>query len=101
MAATTRGGMGTQVEENGAPAAEDAERAAVPAKDFREEVFRDGILAGKTAFVTGGGSGIGAGIARRLARQGARVGLLGRTAAKLEAVASSIRDAGGEAQVFP
>jgi NAD(P)-dependent dehydrogenase (short-subunit alcohol dehydrogenase family) len=60
-------------------------------------VFAGGLLAGKAALVTGGGSGIGAGIARRLAAQGARVALLGRTAAKLEAVAAEI----GEALVTP
>ena len=62
-------------------------------------VFAAGLLAGKVALVTGGGSGIGAGIARRLAAQGARVALLGRTAAKLEVVNQAIGDAGGEALV--
>jgi NAD(P)-dependent dehydrogenase (short-subunit alcohol dehydrogenase family) len=55
------------------------------------------MLAGKVAFVTGGGSGIGAGIAIRLAEQGAKVGLFGRRAEKLEETAKAIRDAGGEA----
>lgn len=64
-------------------------------------VFADGLLRGKTAFITGGGSGIGAGIARTLARHGARVALLGRTAAKLEAVAAEIAAAGGEAIATP
>lgn len=64
-------------------------------------VFRDGLLTGRAAFVTGGGSGIGAGIALRLAAQGARVALLGRTAAKLDAVAGAIRAAGGEARCYP
>jgi len=64
-----------------------------------ESIFRSGLLAGKVAFVTGGGSGIGAGIAKRLAAQGARVGLLGRRAEKLEAVAEEIAAAGGEASV--
>ncbi len=64
-------------------------------------VFVNGLLRGKVAFVTGGGSGIGGGIAKRLAAQGAKVGLLGRTAEKLENVAAEIRAAGGEAAVFP
>ena len=66
-----------------------------------KSVFAPNLLAGKVAFVTGGGSGIGAGIAKRLAEQGARVGLLGRRAEKLEEVAKAIRDAGGEASCHP
>jgi len=60
--------------------------------------LREGLLEGKAALVTGGGSGIGAGIARMLARQGAMVGLVGRTAAKLDAVAVEIAAAGGLAR---
>ena len=63
-----------------------------------QTVFVDGLLAGKAAFVTGGGSGIGAGIAKRLAAQGAKVAILGRTAAKLDVVAAEIRGAGGDAR---
>lgn len=63
-----------------------------------KSVFVDGILEGKRALVTGGGSGIGAGIARRLAAQGAKVTLVGRTQEKLDAVAAQIREAGGEAR---
>jgi NAD(P)-dependent dehydrogenase (short-subunit alcohol dehydrogenase family) len=63
-------------------------------------IFISGILKEKSAFVTGGGSGIGAGIAKRLAEQGATVALFGRTRAKLDAVASEIHAAGGEARSF-
>jgi NAD(P)-dependent dehydrogenase (short-subunit alcohol dehydrogenase family) len=64
-------------------------------------VFQNGLLAGKVAFVTGGGSGIGAGIAKTLAAQGAAVGLLGRRVEMLEAVATEIRAAGGKALPVP
>jgi NAD(P)-dependent dehydrogenase (short-subunit alcohol dehydrogenase family) len=64
-------------------------------------IFKEQILAGKVAFVTGGGSGIGAGIAARLAEQGAKVALLGRTREKLDAVAAAIDEKKGAASVHP
>jgi NAD(P)-dependent dehydrogenase (short-subunit alcohol dehydrogenase family) len=51
-------------------------------------------LAGKSALVTGGGSGIGLGCARALVRDGCHVTIMGRTEARLhEAVASLEADA--------
>jgi len=63
-------------------------------------VFREGLLAGKVAFLTGGGSGICLRIAERFAQQGAKVALVGRTQEKLDAASNGIRQAGGEAAGF-
>jgi citronellol/citronellal dehydrogenase len=60
-------------------------------------VFRPALFAGQTVVVTGSGSGIGRCTAHELAALGAHVVLVGRTAAKLEAVAAEIRADGGEA----
>ncbi|PZS31983.1 MAG: 2-hydroxycyclohexanecarboxyl-CoA dehydrogenase [Pseudonocardiales bacterium] len=53
------------------------------------------MLEGKNAIIYGGAGGIGAGVAKAFAREGARVFLVGRTQAKLDAVASEITAAGG------
>ena len=53
-----------------------------------------------TALVAGGGSGIGRGCALKLASMGYKVMLLGRTAAKLDATAAEITQAGGQAETF-
>ena len=60
-------------------------------------IFRDRLLAGKTAFVTGGGSGIGQRMAERFAEHGAKVMLVGRKQEKLDAAASAIQSSGGMA----
>ena len=62
------------------------------------ETFRDGLLAGKNAFVTGGTSGINLAIAQRFARAGAKVTVLGRNPEKAKAAAESITKAGGTAR---
>ncbi|WP_448624309.1 SDR family NAD(P)-dependent oxidoreductase [Geodermatophilus sp. URMC 64] len=54
-------------------------------------------LSGRTALVTGGGSGIGLAMARALADAGAAVALWGRNAQKVRDAAESIRRAGGVA----
>ena len=63
-------------------------------------VFAERILEGKTAVITGGGSGINLAIAQRLAEHGASVALIGRTQEKLDAAASGIDQAGGKAKGF-
>ena len=60
-----------------------------------------GRLAGKTAIVTGASQGIGRGIALALAKEGAAVAVAARTAAKLDAVAREIEEAGGPALAVP
>src|SRR5215468_4580776 len=60
-------------------------------------IFREQILKGKTAFVTGGGSGIGQRMAERFAGHGANVMLVGRKQEKLDAAAAAIKAKGGTA----
>ena len=60
-------------------------------------IFREQILEGKTAFVTGGGSGIGQRMAERFAEHGAKVMLVGRKQEKLDAAAAAIQSKGGMA----
>lgn len=57
------------------------------------------LLEHKNAIFYGAGGGIGSGVARAFAREGAHVLPAGRTAATLDAVASDIRAAGGQAEV--
>ncbi len=54
----------------------------------------------RTALVTGASSGIGWSLAHRLAQSGVEVALVARRRDRLDALASSIRAAGGEARVY-
>ncbi len=53
-------------------------------------------LAGQSALITGGGSGIGLACATHLARDGATVVLAGRSAEKLSSAAAGLRSAGAD-----
>jgi NAD(P)-dependent dehydrogenase (short-subunit alcohol dehydrogenase family) len=59
-----------------------------------------GRLVDRVAIVTGAGQGAGAGCALALAREGAAVVLVGRTIAKLNAIAAQIRAGGGRAHAY-
>jgi NAD(P)-dependent dehydrogenase (short-subunit alcohol dehydrogenase family) len=54
------------------------------------EIFREDLLAGRIALVTGGGSGLGLAMATRFAELGARVFLVGRSAERLEEAARQL-----------
>src|SRR6184192_3266545 len=56
------------------------------------QIFSDGILAGRVAFITGGGTGITGGVARALAEAGANVALVSRSIEHLEPAAKAIND---------
>src|SRR3989441_12916365 len=60
---------------------------------MRRTVFADGILKGRVALVTGGGTGITGGVARALSEAGANVALVSRSIEHLEPAAKAINEA--------
>lgn len=64
---------------------------------MRQNIFADGVLEGRVAFVTGGGTGITGGVARAFAEAGATVALVSRKLEHLEPAAEAINRNGGKA----
>src|ERR1043165_803336 len=62
-----------------------------------ENIFNEGILKGRVAFITGGGTGITGGVARALAEAGAAVALVSRNMDHLIPAAQAINENGGKA----
>ena len=63
----------------------------------QSNIFVDGVLRDRVAFVTGGGTGITGGVARALAEAGASVALVSRKLEHLEPAAAVIKEKGGNA----
>lgn len=67
----------------------------------KASVYRDDLFAGQVAVISGGGSGIGRATAWLLARLGAHVVICGRTAEKLDTVASAAGEHGLDIVAVP
>jgi len=72
-----------------------------PRRPEAQDVLAPGSLTGRTALVTGGGTGIGRATAELLARLGARVAVTGRREELLTETVAAIAGAGGTASAFP
>jgi NAD(P)-dependent dehydrogenase (short-subunit alcohol dehydrogenase family) len=59
---------------------------------MNSQIFRDDLLAGKVALVTGGGTGIGAAITRELTRLGATVVIASRKPENIEPAAAGLTE---------
>ncbi len=63
------------------------------------EFFPKTLFAGKTVFVTGGGSGINLGVAKNFAALGANLAICGRTLEKLEAAGAELAALGAKVSI--
>jgi peroxisomal trans-2-enoyl-CoA reductase len=68
------------------------------ARAASSSIFQPNLLRGRTALVTGGGTGIGMAIARELGALGARVGIAARNAERLRQAATDLEELGIEAR---
>jgi NAD(P)-dependent dehydrogenase (short-subunit alcohol dehydrogenase family) len=65
-------------------------------KPDQQGILPRDLFAGKTVFVTGGGSGINLGIARTFAGLGASIAICGRSQERLDAAAAGLREIGAK-----
>ncbi len=73
--------------------------ANAPATERRSQIFAPGLLRGRAALVTGGGTGLGRATALELARCGAAVTVCGRREDVLAEAVAEIEALGGEASL--